>query len=368
MRTTEAIESARGALEICAACRFCDDYCAVFRATDRRRGFSNTDIGYLANLCHNCRNCYYACQYAPPHAFDINLPRGFAQIRSETYQEYAWPRPLAVLKARQGIVSLIMVGLAVAFVLAATLGLQAPEARFAPHLGSGAFYTIIPWRITAWVAGAALGLSLVLLAASVIRFWRDMDDWTPRDRSARALRTALFDVLTLRNLGGGGQGCNDFGETFSQARRLFHHLLFYGLALCFASTVIATLYDHLLGRPAPYPLLSLPVVLGSLGGLGMIVGAGGLAGVKIKGDPSLTARSVLGGDYALIGVMSLMATSGLLLLAFRETAAVSALLAIHLGVVLSFFLLLPYGKFAHGLYRAAALLRSAMERGSRPGE
>jgi citrate/tricarballylate utilization protein len=41
----------------------------------------------------------------------------------------------------------------------------------------------------------------------------------------------------------------------------------------------------------------------------------------------------------------------------------SVLLAIHLGIVLSFFLLLPYSKLIHGIYRAAALLRAAMERG-----
>jgi citrate/tricarballylate utilization protein len=266
--------------------------------------------------------------------------------------------------ARPGVVSLIVVVLAVAFTLAATLGLQAPEARFSPHTGPGAFYAIVPWRIMAGVAAASLGLSLALLAIGVVRFWRDMDDGTPRHASARAWRTALFDVLTLRNLGGGGQGCNDFGETFSRARRLFHHLLFYGLGLCFASTLAATLYHHFLNWPAPYPVLSLPVALGTLGGLCMIVGAGGLAAVKIKGDPNLTARSVVGGDYALLGVVSLMAASGLLLLAFRETGAVSALLAIHLGVVLAFFLLLPCGKFVHGFYRAAALLRAAMEQGA----
>jgi citrate/tricarballylate utilization protein len=39
------------------------------------------------------------------------------------------------------------------------------------------------------------------------------------------------------------------------------------------------------------------------------------------------------------------------------------LLAVHLGIVLSLFLLLPYSRFVHGVYRSAALLRNAMERG-----
>jgi len=38
------------------------------------------------------------------------------------------------------------------------------------------------------------------------------------------------------------------------------------------------------------------------------------------------------------------------------------LLAIHLGVVMALFLTLPYGKFAHGIYRSAALLKWSIER------
>ena len=37
------------------------------------------------------------------------------------------------------------------------------------------------------------------------------------------------------------------------------------------------------------------------------------------------------------------------------------LLALHLGVILSLFLMLPYSKFVHGIYRSAALLRHALE-------
>ncbi|MHB8885300.1 MAG: hypothetical protein ACYC5H_09460 [Methylovirgula sp.] len=40
----------------------------------------------------------------------------------------------------------------------------------------------------------------------------------------------------------------------------------------------------------------------------------------------------------------------------------SILLAIHLGIVPSLFLLLPYSKLIHGIYRTAALLRAAMDR------
>src|SRR5207247_102581 len=57
----------------------------------------------------------------------------------------------------------------------------------------------------------------------------------------------------------------------------------------------------------------------------------------------------------------LLSLTGLLLLALRETTAMGTLLRIHLGIVLGLFLTLPYGKFVHGIYRSAALVRSVLE-------
>src|SRR5690348_18330339 len=99
---------ARRFVEICNACRYCEGYCAVFPAIELRRQFTSGDLSYLANLCHDCRGCYYSCQYAPPHEFALNLPKAFADLRLETYKRYAWPRPLAALFGRNGLAASVL--------------------------------------------------------------------------------------------------------------------------------------------------------------------------------------------------------------------------------------------------------------------
>ena len=67
-------------------------------------------------------------------------------------------------------------------------------------------------------------------------------------------------------------------------------------------------------------------------------------------------------DSAFIVILFLISASGLLLLAYRDSVAMASLLAVHLGFVMGFFLTMPYGKFAHGLYRVAALLKNSIEK------
>ena len=45
----------------------------------------------------------------------------------------------------------------------------------------------------------------------------------------------------------------------------------------------------------------------------------------------------------------------------RETSVMGTLLIVHLGMVAGLFITAPYGKFAHVVYRYAALVRYAME-------
>lgn len=363
MRDSEIMQDARRAMEICNACRYCEGFCAVFPAMELRREFNNADLSYLANLCHNCRGCFYACQYAPPHEFGLNLPRSLAELRTESYAAYAWPAPLASLFRRNGLVVCLATAAGIAVLILLTMALRSADVLYGVRRGAGAFYAVIPWGVLVLFGTLTFIYALVALTMGAVNFWGDTRGGEVRG-VAPAIEAAR-DVLTLRYLGGGGNGCNDRDERFSQSRRWLHHAMFYGFLLCFASTCTATLYADILGHDAPYAFFSLPVLLGTAGGVLLTVGTAGLVWVKVTGDPAPAAPSLLGPDFSLLVLLLLAAVSGLLLLAFRATAAMGVLLAAHYGLILVLFLLLPYSKFVHGIYRSAALLRFAMERRGR---
>ena len=361
---TAAMAEARRAMEVCNACRYCEGYCAVFPAMELRREFASGDLNYLANLCHSCRGCYYACQYAPPHEFGINVPRVLAEVRSESYAQYAWPGPLAKLYQRNGlVVSLAMAG-GVALVLVLALLFQRHSVLFAPQdLSPGrGFYNVIPYGVMVWTASAVFLFAVVAMGVGFARFWRDTGGTAAELKQGKPLLQALRDAATLRYLGGGGHGCNDRDESFSSSRRHFHHAMAYGFLLCFASTSVATVYDHLLGWAAPYAFWSLPVLLGTEGGVGLVVGCAGLFWLKLSGDQEPAARKLLGADSALLFLLVMTAVTGLLLLGVRATGAMGVALAVHLGFVLALFAVMPYSKFVHGVYRMGALIRHAIER------
>jgi citrate/tricarballylate utilization protein len=359
-RSRDPYLEARRAMEICNACRYCEGFCAVFPAMTRRRSFEDRDLDYLANLCHGCRGCYYSCQYAPPHEFGINVPRMFADVRLRSYERYSWPAPLGRLFRRNGTVVSVAAALGIALALILAAALIDPAVLTRPAVAPGDFYAIVPHSVMVSLAGSAFLFALVALAISAIRFWRDI---TGNARVSRAAFMQGFrDALTLRNLGAhGDRGCNDRDERYSNLRRRFHHALFYGFLMCFGSTSVASIYAYVFGWQAPYPFWSLPVQLGSWGGVGILVGAAGLAWVKGSGDSSPTSPASNASDRSLLILLALASLTGLLLLALRTTTWVGVLLAIHLGVIIAFFLMIPYSKMVHGVYRSAALVYSAME-------
>jgi citrate/tricarballylate utilization protein len=104
------------------------------------------------------------------------------------------------------------------------------------------------------------------------------------------------------------------------------------------------------------------VILGTLGGIGLVAGPARLLALRRTRDPALVDASQAPLDAAFLWMLFLVSATGILLLVFRDTAAMGLLLAVHLGFVMAFFVTMPYGKFMHGIYRYMALARHERER------
>lgn len=349
---TSSTAEARRQIEICNACRYCEGYCAVFPAMTRQRAFADGDMTQLANLCHNCRGCYYACQYTEPHEFAVNLPAALAEARQDSWDRFAWPGVFAGMFQRHAgaMIAVLVVAIALLFALAQ---MQQPES------GEG-FYAYLSHGVMVALFTPAFLFPVLALMIGVTRYWKEVGG---APVALADLRQAAMDAASLKNLSGGQAGACNFEaeDRFSSARKHAHQAVMWGFMLCFASTASGTVMHYFLDWPAPYGLLTAPKLLGVPGGILMTVGAVYLAWLKTKADPALAADAAAG-ETAFVLLLGAVGATGLALYAATGTALVSALLAIHLGCVLAFFLTTPYSKMAHGAYRFAALAREAQIR------
>ena len=356
MSSPDLTQEASRQFTVCNACRYCEGYCAVFPAMEARRLFTEGDVAYIASLCHDCRDCYYACQYVPPHEFAINIPALLGEVRTETYGRGAWPAGDA---ARRGSSRsyLALSAILLALGLLALLGTAGTASFFTAHQGPGAFYALVP----EWLLDAIfLLLGLYWLVAWIVSgrlFWRTTSGASHVRPVWPDVAGALTDALSLRYLGGGAAGCDYPAETPSGLRRVFHHLVAYGFLADLGATALAAIYDHLLHIPAPYPMTSPVVLLGSIGGAGIVAGSCGLLYLKGQSDRDVETARPRGMDTAFLLALVLVSVTGFLVLAFRATALLGLFLTLHLASVAALFLTAPYGKFAHLVYRFVSLLR-----------
>jgi len=358
---TEVMRKAEHEMVVCNACRYCEAYCPVFQAMEQRVTFQPADLTYLANLCHNCGECLYACQYAPPHEFNIDVPRTLSGLRVESYELFAWPSVAAVAFRRPWMATLVAIAAGV--LICASVARTFSGAARTFQVRDADFYGVIPHDVMVTLFGVVGLFVVAAIAIGHRRFARIADLKGPRGsrQGASPRRSATLDVLTLKQLHATGEDCVDGEEQRQPWRRWLHHCTFYGFAICFASTTVAAIYHAVFGWIAPYAYTSVPVVLGTLGGLGLVIGPAGLLALDLRRDTALTHASERALGFAFLTILLLTSVTGLLLLALRERPYMPTLLVIHLAIVLALFITFPYGKFVHGIYRGAALLKFRRE-------
>lgn len=103
----------------------------------------------------------------------------------------------------------------------------------------------------------------------------------------------------------------------------------------------------------------MPKLLGLPGGVLLAARTLRMVALSLRADQNVGDANAWGDEMGLVLLLRLVAVSGLALYVLGSTLAMSILLALHLRAVLSFFLLTPFTKMAHGFYQLVALVREA---------
>jgi len=355
------VEEATRQFAVCNSCRYCEGLCAVFPALERRTVLEAADVSQLSNLCHDCRACYDACMYTAPHEFAINLPVALTAVRLEDYRRFVWPVKVPrLLAGRTGVfsgaiaVAALLVGIAVSNVGWSGL--------VASHETAASPYQLVPYGVLVGLMAAALLFSVIVGIDAWRRYWGATAHAASAPHSG-SIGRAVWDALILRYLRGGGGKCfYPEDNQPSGARRGLHLLVVGGFGLCVVSTIAAAIQQDIAGEQPPYPWLSVPVISGTIGGIGLLVGCAGLLMLKARSSGVTSVAQMTVKDYGLLTALTFLALSGLAVLLTRSTAAFGIVLLIHLAAVILAFASAPYSKLIHAVFRLAALIRDHAER------
>jgi len=269
-----------------------------------------------------------------------------------TYSKFASVLHFSLSSFKYG--GLLIFSTALLIMILLSMLFPAGRAVFSENSAGGSFYNAAE-AVIILISAALFFFAAASFVKSLSSFWSFINGNSPGLRTKSILKT-FADILTLRYLDGYGDGCNYEDESFSAQRRRMHQMIFYGFALTFIATLTAAFYEHLYGINPPYGYFSLPVILGASGGALQIVGIIGMLWLKLKSDKAPYYERLFGFEISFSLLLLFVNFSGFLVLILRETSLGKLMFIVHIGFVWSLFLYLPYSKFAHAIYRFAALV------------
>jgi len=292
-------------------------------------------------LCHQCNDCSTSC------------PRGarpgdvMAAIRSFAVEHYSVPSFPGRMVRDPGYV---LLALAVPIVLVLSAHYLANGqllfeptgeihfSEFLPHLWVNLFFSF--FVLAAFLCGIA----------GVLRFWQDMKRRRPGSPKVPILNAALATFVELALHG-------KFRKCGTSTRTWTHLLIFYGFIGLFIVTGIVVIM--LLVAPGSYPINTLghPLkIAGNAAGVLLLAGCA-LAMYNRLSDPD-TAGASSYFDWFFLLILACVGLTGFLaeiarFAGIRDWAYPTYF--VHLVFNFALLVYLPYSKFAHILYRFAAI-------------
>jgi quinone-modifying oxidoreductase subunit QmoC len=361
------MESGGDSLKQCMQCGTCSATCALSSDDDPfpRKEMAWASWGMkdvLVNdpdvwLCYQCNDCSTRC------------PRGarpgdvLAAVRQEWVMHHAFPRFLARW-AHQPPSAPLLLGI-MTVLLSTTLYLKDPIARFlgiSEELSDKivfSYSSMFPrWLLNLFFLAFGV-LAVLSILSGIVHLWKRV-----KDTAARSGSTAPRKKL-IPSIGGAIKSIllhDKFSQCTEARPRYWSHMaVFFGFFALVLVTlyVITAPYNPLIEGPFIYPLnfWNPWKLLANAGGAVLIAGCVLMLRNRMKNSEQTGANTY--SDWSLIGLLLAVALTGFATEALhfvRLEPHRHLAYFVHLVFAGTLLLYMPYSKFAHVVYRTAALV------------
>ena len=291
-------------------------------------------------LCHQCNDCTVYC------------PRGakpgevLGAIRKQTIAQYSSPAALVNrVNDRKFMPFLFLIpAILLAIVISATGHFGIPEGEIV----FTKFMPVVPIQVVftlALIFGVGVGIM------GMKKFWGDMKE--ANGVTTGDLKGSVIEMFKELIFHDRFKECDE-----SKDRATSHLLVFYSFIALGIATGLGVLYIDILHLESPFRFgYGTPIkIFGTIGAVTIIAGTYLMMSNRFKNAERVGVGSYF--DWLLLGIIGTVGVSGTLAWLTR-VAGIGGLAYpiyfIHLVVVLSLFVYLPFSKLAHMFYRGAAL-------------
>ena len=334
-------------LSICNACRYCEGYCYVWDAIEMKFIIEPGYVEHLANLCHDCRDCYYACPYnEPDHAFKLNIPKTLGNVRMETYENFIRPKILKKVLQKEGIITLltiIIIFIASLLYISSRFGIynfyKIPVTSVFPvYLFKGVSYFIYLYVAVLWIFEG-------------VAYWNEINDG--KHMNSMGIFKAIYDAINHKNFWGGGTGCKIPSENNKYERPVAHMMVFFGFIIALISVLF---YPGIISGYAGYAYF--------IGSILLFAGSIGMIHIHMVDTKGLRSEKQSAIDYPFTVLLFFVGFTGILIPISVKTYIFNLNFLIHDVFILTLFILAPFSKFIHPLFRFLSLIKYRIDTGS----
>jgi quinone-modifying oxidoreductase subunit QmoC len=322
-------------------------------------------------LCHQCNDCSVRCPR------DVAPGDIMASLRAMMVEMLAFPRVLGSLVGNvRKTWPLLVFGpiLFWALLIGFTTGFGEVETHHGlqpgPTMGQYFYDAYVPHSLIYIVNFAAVGFVCLVLFVSGSRFWKLMGGHQARNGSfIGSLFGTVADIALHRKFASCERGV--------PKKRWGHFFVMWGFVGAAVTSGFAVVFLYADTPPFswffalpffedigyPVPITHWNKWLGNISAALLVVGGILLFANRLAKESKLVGQTTAFDRFFLWLVLAVISTGALTEVsryAIADPNVGLVVYIVHLGVVLSLFLTLPYSKFAHIFYRSLAMIHERM--------